>query len=194
MKVLGVNGSSRRDGNTAIMIERVFRSLEKNGIRCEMVQLAGEKINGCIACGACARNRNRKCAIDDDIVNPLIEKMARSDGMILGSPVYFSNITPELKALIDRSGRVAKANGYLFKRKVGAAVVAVRRAGAMPTFNDINFFFLVEQMIVPGSSYWNVGRGLDPGDVLEDDEGMRTMDDLGSNMAWILKKINENQN
>ncbi len=192
MKVLGINGSSRSDGNTALLIDMVFKELRKEGIECEMVQLANETVQGCKACGICMIKKNGKCAIDDDIVNPLIKKISSSDGIILGSPVYFSNITPELKALIDRSGRVAKANDYLFKKKIGAAVVAVRRTGAMPAFNAMNHFFLVEQMIVPGSSYWNMGIGMEPGDVKEDTEAIRTMEDLGKNMAWLIKKLNEN--
>ena len=116
--------------------------------------------------------------------------MAAANGIILGSPTYFSMMTSEMKALIDRSGFVGRANGDLFKRKVGAAVVAVRRAGGIPTFDAINHFFLISQMIVPGSSYWNVGIGLAKGDVEKDEEGLKTMDDLGKNMAWLLKKIN----
>lgn len=192
MKVLGINGSSRSEGNTALLIDMVFKELRKEGIECEMIQLANETVKGCKACGICMIKKNGKCAIDDDIVNHLIKEISSSDGIILGSPVYFSNITPELKALIDRSGRVAKANDYLFKKKVGAAVVAVRRTGAMPAFNAMNHFFLVEQMIVPGSSYWNMGIGMEPGDVKEDTEAIRTMEDLGKNMAWLIKKLNEN--
>jgi multimeric flavodoxin WrbA len=189
MKVLGINGSSRRDGNTALLMNEVLGELRSEGIQCEMIQLAGEIVKGCTACGACIRRKDGKCSINDDIVNSIIEKMASSDGIILGSPVYFSNMTPELKALIDRSGRVAKANDYLFRRKVGAAVVAVRRAGAMTTFNALNHFFLVEQMIVPGSSYWNIGIGMEPGEVNQDVEGMKTMRDLGKNITWLLKRL-----
>ncbi len=125
----------------------------------------------------------------NDNVNLYIEKMTEADGIILGSPTYFSMMTPEMKALIDRAGFVARGNNHLFKRKVGAAVVAVRRTGAMPTFDAINHFFLISQMIVPGSSYWNVGIGLNKGDVEKDEEAMQTMDDLGTNMAWLIKKI-----
>ncbi len=191
MKVLGINGSARKDGNTAIMMRKVFSVLEGEGIECEMVQLAGETIHGCRACGDCAKNMDEKCVIDDDIVNSLVKKMKEADGIILGSPVYFSNITPEMKALIDRSGRVVKANNYMLRKKVGAAIVAVRRAGALPAFNDMNYFFLVEQMIVPGSTYWNLCVGLDIGDVTSDEEGMATMVDLGENMAWLMKKLDQ---
>ena len=190
MKVVAFNGSARKDGNTALLIRRVFSILESEGIETELVQLAGEQIHGCMACGTCRKVKNKKCKIVNDNVNAYIKKMVEADGIILGSPTYFSMMSPELKALIDRSGYVARANDDLFKRKVGAAVVAVRRAGGIPTFDAINHFFLISQMIVPGSSYWNVGVGSGKGDVEKDEEGMKTMDDLGKNMAWLIKKLN----
>jgi multimeric flavodoxin WrbA len=189
MKVVGINGSARKDGNTAILIRRVFSVLESEGIETELIQLAGEQIHGCMACGTCRKVKNMECKIVNDNVNEYIKKMVEADGIILGSPTYFSMMSPEMKALIDRAGFVAMANGGLFKRKVGAAVVAVRRAGGVPTFDAINHFFLISQMIVPGSSYWNVGIGLNPGDVEKDAEGLKTMDDLGKNMAWLLKQL-----
>ena len=192
MKVVAINGSARKDGNTAILIRRVFSVLESEGIETELIQLAGEQIRGCTACGTCRKIQNKQCKIVSDNVNLYIEKMAEADGIILGSPTYFSMMSPEMKALIDRAGFVGRANGDLFKRKVGAAVVAVRRAGGIPTFDGINHFFLISQMIVPGSSYWNVGIGLNPGDVEKDEEGLKTMEDLGKNMAWLLKKLKTN--
>ena len=189
MKVIAFNGSSRKDGNTAILLKRVLQVLEAEGIETELIQLAGEPIRGCNACRTCYTTKNKRCIIEDDNVNAYIQKMHEADGIILGSPVYFSMMTPELKALIDRAGYVARANKDLFKRKVGAAVVAVRRAGAMSTFDAINHFFLISQMIVPGSSYWNIGIGLKKGDVEGDEEGMETMETLGRNMAWLLKKL-----
>lgn len=193
MKVVAFNGSARKDGNTAILINCVFEELEKEGIETEMVQLAGKKIRGCRACRMCVKNQDRQCAIKNDIVNECIEKMINADGIILGSPVYFSNVTTELKALIDRAGVVCKANGDILKHKIGAAVVAVRRAGAIHVFNSINHFFFIEQMIVPGSSYWNIGIGREKGEVEDDKEGIETMKVLGQNMAWLLKKINKNE-
>lgn len=189
MKVVAFNGSARKDGNTAILIRRVLSVLESEGIETEFIQLAGEQIHGCIACGTCQKIRNKQCKIVNDNVNLYIEKMAEADGIILGSPTYFSMMTSEMKALIDRAGFVGRTNGDLYKRKVGAAVVAVRRAGGIPTFDAINHFFLISQMIVPGSSYWNVGIGLNKGDVEKDEEGLKTMDDLGNNMAWLIKKL-----
>lgn len=189
MKVVAINGSARKDGNTAILIQRVLKVLESEGIQTELIQLAGQQIHGCTACGTCRKVQNKHCKIVNDNVNLYIEKMAAADAIILGSPTYFSMMTSEMKALIDRAGFVGRSNGDLFKRKVGAAVVAVRRAGGIPTFDAINHFFLISQMIVPGSSYWNVGIGLAKGDVEKDEEGMKTMEDLGRNMAWLLKKI-----
>ena len=189
LKVVAFNGSPRKNGNTAILLKRVLQVLDAKGIETELVQLGGKQIRGCNACRTCYKIKNRRCVIEDDDVNAHIQKMLEADGIILGSPTYFSMMTPELKALIDRAGYVARANHDMFKRKVGASVVAVRRAGGIPTFDAINHFFLISQMIIPGSSYWNVGIGRKKGDVEKDEEGMETMDDLGSNMAWLMKKL-----
>jgi multimeric flavodoxin WrbA len=190
MKVVAFNGSPRKEGNTAFLIKHVLTELEKEGIETEIVRIGGKSIHGCIACSKCFENRDRRCVIDKDIVNECIEKMLEADGIILASPTYFADLTPELKALIDRAGFVAKANDELFRRKVGAAVVAVRRAGSVHVFDSINHFFTISQMIIPGSSYWNIGIGLAEGDVEKDEEGIRTMKVLGQNMAWLLKKLN----
>jgi multimeric flavodoxin WrbA len=190
MKVVAFNGSARKDGNTALLVRRVFAELEKEGIETELVQLAGQPIHGCAACGQCFKNKNQRCVFDDDIVNACIEKMQAADGIILASPTYFADVTSEMKALIDRAGFVARANDDLFQRKVGAAVVAVRRAGAMHTFDTLNHFFLIGQMIIPGSSYWNIGIGRAKGEVEHDEEALRTMETLGQNLAWLLKKLN----
>ena len=189
MKVVAFNGSARKDGNTAILLKRVLKVLEAEGFETELLQLAGEQIRGCTACRTCFETKNQRCVIEGDNVNGYIQKMVEADGVILGSPTYFSMMSPEMKALIDRSGSVARATPDMLKHKVGAAVVAVRRAGGMPTFDAINHFFLINQMIIPGSSYWNIGIGNKKGDVEADEEGMKTMDDLGTNMAWLIKKI-----
>jgi multimeric flavodoxin WrbA len=188
MKVIAFNGSARRNGNTAILIRKVFSELQDVGIETEMIQLAGKTIRGCTACRKCFDNKNQRCAIDDDCVNECIEKMLEADGIILASPTYFADVTAEMKALIDRAGYVARANPDMLKRKVGAAVVATRRAGSIHTFDTLNHFFLISQMIVPGSSYWNLGIGRAIGDVEQDEEGIETMRTLGRNMAWLLKK------
>ncbi|MGB9132860.1 MAG: flavodoxin family protein [Methanosarcina sp.] len=190
MKVVAFNGSPRKDGNTATLIRHVLDELEREGTETETVHIGGKTIHGCTACGKCFENKDKKCVIDKDIVNDCIEKMLEADGIILASPTYFADLTPELKALIDRAGFVSKANGELFRRKVGAAVVAVRRAGSIHAFDSINHFFTISQMIIPGSSYWNMGIGLSEGEVEKDEEGIRTMEVLGQNMAWLLKKLN----
>jgi multimeric flavodoxin WrbA len=189
MKVVAINGSARKDGNTAILVRRVFRELEAEGVATELVQLAGTTLRGCTACYRCFERKDRRCAVTGDAANDLIARMLEADGIILASPTYFADVSAELKALIDRAGLVAKANADMFRRKVGAAVVAVRRGGEIHAFDTINHFFLISQMIVPGSIYWNMGFGLQIGDAEKDDEGLRTMETLGRNMAWLLKKI-----
>jgi multimeric flavodoxin WrbA len=189
MKVVAFNGSPRKNGNTATLINYVLDELNKEGIKTEHIQLAGEKIRGCIACYKCFDNVNRCCALKGDKLNSYIKKMLEAEGIILGSPTYFTDVSAEMKAFIDRAGLVAKANGDMSKRKIGAAVIAVRRGGATHVFDTINHFFLIEQMIIPGSIYWNFGIGLEKGDVAKDEEGVKTMRVLGQNMGWLLKKI-----
>jgi multimeric flavodoxin WrbA len=189
MKVIAFNGSPHQEGNTSILIHLVLGELKKEGIETEVFQLGGKNIRGCIACYKCIENRNRRCAVDNDILNACVERMAAADGILLGSPTYFTDVTAEMKALIDRSGMVAIANGGMFRRKVGAAVVAVRRAGSTHAFDTMNHLFTISQMIVPGSSYWNMGIGMTPGEVEKDEEGVRTMQVLGQNMAWLMKKL-----
>ena len=189
MKVVAFNGSARKKGNTALLLETVLAELKGEGIDTELISLAGRPLQGCIACYKCMENKDRRCAVDKDPLNEYLEKMLEADGILLGSPTYFSDVTAGMKALIERAGMTSRANGDLLKRKVGAGVVAVRRAGANHVFNSINFFFLIGQMIIPGSSYWNMGIGLNPGEVANDQEGMQTMKTLGKNMAWLLKKL-----
>jgi len=191
MKVVAFNGSARKDGNTAILVNTLFAELKREKIQTELVPLSGKKIRGCTACGKCFEKKDRQCVIANDIVNECIEKMLDADGIILASPTYFADVSTEMKALIDRAGFVAKANDDMFRRKVGAAVVAVRRGGAIHAFDTMNHFFFISQMVVPGSSYWNVGIGLEAGDVESDDEGLATMKTLGANMAWVMKKLNK---
>ena len=190
MKVVAFNGSAGKDGNTALLIGHVFEELEREGIETELVQLAGEDLIGCTNCGVCSKTRDGRCSIDTDCVNERIEKMLATDGIIIGSPVYFANCTATTQALIERAGYAPRKAGNALARKAGAAVVAVRRAGAMHAFDSINHFFQISEMIVVGSSYWNVGIGREAGDVERDAEGVETMRTLGGNMAWALKKLN----
>lgn len=189
MKVLAINGSARPNGNTAILIRTVFAELEKAGIETEMIQLAGSGLRGCAACYGCFKNKDKKCVITEDILNHCVAKMIEADGIILASPTYFSDVTAEMKALIDRAGLVSSANGGLYKRKVAASVVAVRRGGAIHAFDTMNHFLHYGQMILVGSSYWNMVYGREIGEVEKDAEGMANMKNLGENMAWLLKKI-----
>lgn len=189
MKVVAFNGSPRRGGNTEIMIKRMFSILEENNVETEMIRLGNKKVHGCTACGKCKEIQDGTCHIKNDHLNHCIQKMIEADGIIIGSPVYFADVTTEVKALIDVAGYVTRANGHLLKRKVGAGIIAVRRGGALHTFESMNNFFLINQMIVPGSSYWNFAFGRDPGEVLNDEEGMNTIDTLAENMAWLLKKL-----
>jgi multimeric flavodoxin WrbA len=188
MHVIGLNGSPRKEGNTCQAIKTVFAEIEKEGITTELLQLGSSNIRGCRACFKCFETKDNRCIQKDDL-NGFVEKMMQADGIIIGSPTYFANVSTEVKALIDRAGLVSRANGNLFSRKVGAAVVAARRAGAVNVYQNINLFFGIGNMIVPGSSYWNVGLGRNPGEILNDEEGMKTFRDLGTNMAWLIRKL-----
>ncbi|MBU0909179.1 MAG: flavodoxin family protein [Proteobacteria bacterium] len=190
MKVVAFNGSARKGGNTATLLKQVLEEIAREGIETELIELAGRAVPGCIACYKCFDRKNQQCAVDNDIINEAIAKMNEADGILLGSPTYFADVSASMKGLIERCGMVSRANGDMFKRKVGAGVVAVRRAGASHVFSSLNNFFTIGQMIIVGSSYWNIGIGRDPGEVLNDQEGIKTMQDLGRNMAWLIKKIN----
>jgi multimeric flavodoxin WrbA len=189
MKVVALNGSARKDGNTALLINVVFDELKKEGIETELIQMAGKPIQGCIACYKCFKNQNRRCSVEKDMLNEIIAAMEPAEGILLGSPTYFSDVSSGMRAFIERCGFVARANDYMFKGKVGAALTAVRRAGAVPAFSSMNLFLHYMQMFMPGASYWSIGVGRDPGDVLKDDEGIQTMKSLGQNMAFLLKKL-----
>jgi multimeric flavodoxin WrbA len=186
MKVVGFNGSPRKDGNTAILIKHVFEELEKGGIQTELVQLSAKQIRGCIACYKCIENKDRRCAVKDDAANEYIAKIQEADGVLLGSPVYFADLTPEMKAFIDRTGFVSRANGGLYKNKVGAALIAVRRTGAIHTMDSMNHFFLSAEMVIAGRA---ICLGREKGEVEKDEEGMKMVQRLGQRMGWLLKKL-----
>jgi multimeric flavodoxin WrbA len=187
MKVVAFNGSPRKNGNTVILLRYAIRELENEGIETELVQLGGKKIRGCTACMKCLENRDKQCAIDNDILNSCVEKMIAADGIILGSPVYFTDVTAEMKALIDRAGFVSMANGGLFRRKVGAVAIALRRAGAMHTADTLVHFLLASDMILTG--FPGIGLGSAIGEVEQDREGIERMMAIGKNMAWLLKAV-----
>jgi multimeric flavodoxin WrbA len=187
MKVVLFNGSPRKEGNTYHCLNAVMGELTSAGIECEYVWIGMEKMQGCTACYKCIENNDQRCVLTGDNMNEYIQKMMDAEGIIIGSPTYFSDLTTSTKALIERAGY---ATSRYLKNKVGAAVVAVRRAGANHVFSSINYFFLIKEMIVVGSTYWNMGIGRNPGDVLEDQEGIQTFKNLGRNMAYVLKKLN----
>jgi len=189
LKVVAFNGSSRPKGNTADLLGRVAAALEAEGVATETHSLARQRFRGCIGCMLCFENKNRRCAVESDELNDLLAKMVLADGILLGSPVYFADCSAIIKALVERCGMVARANDNFLRRKVGAAVSAVRRAGAIHTLDSLQHFFTISEMIIVGSSYWNLGVGREPHKVMEDEEGLATMDTLGKNMAWLLKKI-----
>jgi len=190
MKAVAINGSARKDGNTAVLLNLVLDELRAEQAETEMIQMAGEKISGCTACYQCLKNKDKKCVLKGDRVNEYIQKMHEADAILLGSPVYIADISSNMKGLLERATLVCRANANdMFRRKPGAAVVAVRRAGAIQALSVLNNFFLMNQMIVVGSTYWNVGIGRNAGDVRKDTEGVQTMKALGSNMAWLLKKL-----
>ena len=189
MKAIAINGSPRSGGNTEILLRKVLEPLEAAGWSTEYRQIGGKPVRGCLACTKCVERRNGRCIIEDGVVNDYLERMYAADAIILGSPTYFADVTTELKALIDRAGIVALANGGAFSGKIGAAVVAVRRGGATHVFDTINHMFFISSMIVPGSLYWNLGLGLHKGEVLNDDEAMRNINHLGQTIVWLGKAI-----
>jgi len=188
MKVIAINGSPRKNGNTELLLKEVTNTLEKHGIETEIIRIGGKKVHPCTACMKCKKEKDGQCHIKNELLNKILQKMIEADGILIGSPVYFSDVTAETKALLDVAGYALRAAGNPLKRKAGAAVIAVRRAGAIHSFDSINHFFLINEMIIPGSSYWNIGIGREKGDVLKDEEGIKTMQRLGENMAWLLMK------
>ena len=185
MYALAINGSPRKGGNTETLLKHALEPLETSGWESELVKIGGKKMRGCNACGKCWEKKDMRCVLENDSFNDVMAKMVKADALILGSPTYFTDVSSELKALLDRSGFVALANDRAFAGKIGAAVVAVRRAGAIHVFDTINHMFLMSQMIVPGSVYWNLGMGLEKGDVAADKEGLNNMRNLGQTIVWL---------
>lgn len=187
MKVLGINSSARKDGNTAILVNQVFAALNKAGIETELVQLAGQVIEPCKACWACSGKGN--CVHKKDNFCEILEKMKEADGILLGSPVYSANVSANMQAILERAAVVGDMNPGLFTHKVGAAVAAARRGGALQAIDTMNHFFLNHEMFVAGSTYWNMAYGRLPGEVEQDQEGMANMENLGQNIAYLLKVL-----
>lgn len=189
MYALAVNGSPRKNGNTELMLNEVLGELKNAGWDTEIVKVGGTDIRGCMACGKCFENKDNQCAVKKDKFNDIFAKLLKADAMILGSPTYFAAISADLKALIERAGYVAYANNHAFAGKIGAGVVAVRRGGAIHVYDSINHMFQMSRMIIPGSTYWNMGFGLGEGEVKDDNEGLANMRQLGNVIDWLGKAI-----
>lgn len=189
MKVVAFNGSPRAEGNTAILLKKVLKPIEDAGIETQLIQVGGRPIRGCTSCYKCMETKDKSCIMKNDIVNDCIAKMVEANAILMGSPSYFSDMTAELKALIDRAGFVSYANDRMFARKIGAAVAVHRRGGAVNVVDSINHMFLMSRMIVPGSTYWNFGVGMSEGDVQDDKEAAVNMQDLGETIVWLLQKL-----
>ena len=194
MKVVAFNGSPKKEGNTYHALKLVTEQLELQGIETEIVHVGNKGVKGCIACGQCAKNKDEKCVLTGDDVNIWIQKMKEADGILLGSPVHYASLGANMKSFLDRAFYVSGANGNLFRHKVGASVVAVRRSGGLPTFNELNNYLNYSEMMVPTSNYWNVIHGTTPGEVLQDEEGMQILRVLGRNMAYLLQLIDQGKN
>lgn len=192
MHVIAINGSPKAEGNTYHALKIVTDQLEKESISTEIIHIGNKNIHGCIACGSCYKNQNEKCIINDE-VNEIIQKLKNADGIVIGSPVYYASIAGTMKCFLDRAFYVASANGGLYRHKVGASVVAVRRSGEVATFDHLNHYFTITEMFVASSNYWNVIHGRMPGEALQDEEGIQAMRVLAKNMAFLIKSIAQNK-
>jgi multimeric flavodoxin WrbA len=188
MRIVCINGSPRQNGNTAIMLRRVAQALEAGGHETEEIFLDELDLAPCRACMICAQEKDGKCHGYNDAGNELIEKARAADAILLGSPVYFGSITSQMKTFLDRVGFVSRVNGGYLKRKIGAAVSPARRTGQLLTFAELNMWFLINGMVVPGSGYWNIGQAKGEGEINQDEEAMKTLDELADNLLWLLEK------
>jgi len=189
MKVVAFNGSPNKQGNTYHALKLVLAELEKEGIETEIIQVGGKAIRGCLGCGSCGRNKDEKCVQTGDEVNEWIQKIKLADGVLFGSPVHYSAVAADMKAFLDRAFFVQGGNGRMFRHKVGAALVAVRRSGGVATFDQLNNYLNCSEMLMPTSNYWNVIHGARPGEVLQDTEGVQVMSVLGKNMVWLMRLV-----
>ncbi len=187
MKVIGINGSPHGEGNTALALREMAREFDRAGIEMEIIHIGHKAIRGCLGCGACARTKDEKCIIADDIVNETIQLLKTADAIVLGSPVHFAGIGGTMKSLCDRVFYVAAQNGGLFDGKVGASVVAVRRSGGSAAWAGLNYYLTFAKMLVAGSSYWTIVHGALPGEAADDAEGLQTVRNAAKNIAWMLE-------
>ncbi len=189
MKTVAFNGSPNAKGNTFHALQMVAEELEKEGIATEIIHVGNKAVRGCLACGQCVKKKNEQCIQADDPVNEWIQLMKEADGILIGSPVHFSAIGGTMKSFLDRAFYVTGVNNAMLRHKVGASVVAVRRSGGLPTFNQLNNFLSYSEMLLPSANYWNVIHGTRPGEATQDEEGKQIMRMLGKNMAWLMKLV-----
>jgi multimeric flavodoxin WrbA len=188
MHAVAICGSPRKNGNTETLLRRCLDGLAAKGITGDLISLRDKTIKGCRACAICSRNRDKQCNTKDDDFHPIFAEMQKADILVVGSPVYFGSATPEMMALLDRAGYVSRANGHLFSRKLGGPIAVARRAGHNFTYAQLMFWFTINDLIVPGSTYWNVGLAGLPGKITEDEECLRTIDRFAENLAWLAEK------
>lgn len=187
MKVIGINGSVRKESNTTLLINEVFKELTRVNIQTEMIELSNIKIQPCKACFTCKGKEN--CIYRNDDFYELFEKIKLADGIVLGSPTYLANISASMQAFLERAAVVVDMNPGLLKYKVGVAVASARRSGSLQAIDAMNHFFLNHEMLIAGSTYWNMVYGQMHGEVLNDVEGMENIKNLGQNMAFLIKKL-----
>jgi len=187
---IAISGSPRRNGNTETLLNRALDRLKTQGIPGELISLSGKNIRGCTACGSCGESKDSTCpGLSGDDFGPIFQAMLQADIIIVGSPVYFGSATPELMALLDRAGYVAGANNKLFSRKIGGPIAVARRAGQNFTYAQLLFWYMINDMVVPGSTYWNVAQAREPGAVSQDAEGLATIDRFADNLAWLAQRL-----
>ncbi len=189
MKAIAICGSPRVGGNTEILLKRCLDRISRSGIETQFVPLAGKRIHTCVACGWCRQQADGTCRIKDDDFYPILDEMKSADIIVVGSPVYFGSATPEMMALLDRAGYVCRQGEDLFARKIGGPIVVARRAGHNFTFGQLLYWFMIMGMVVPGSSYWNIAFGRQPGEVTNDEEGLETVDNFADNLIWLAEKL-----
>ena len=191
MKAVCICGSPRKNGNTELLLSRCASRLEQGGVSAKIITLSGKTIKGCIACGLCRERQDGTCAIKNDDFHEVFEAMREADIIVVGSPVFFGSAAPEMMALLDRAGYVSRSNGNYFSRKIGGPITVARRAGQNFTYAQLLFWFTINDMIVAGSSYWNIAFGREAGEVENDEEGLKTVERFAENLVWLADKLVE---
>ncbi|MGL5978354.1 MAG: flavodoxin family protein [Erysipelotrichaceae bacterium] len=187
MNVVAINGSPKQNGNTAAALAIMQARFEQQGIEFETIHVGNQPLQGCTGCGGCAKMRNETCVHNQDLVNESIQKLKAADGIVLASPVYFSNMPGTMKCFLDRVFYVSTMNRNLFAHKVGASLCVLRRSGGVETFNALNHYLNYSQMLLPASNYWNVIHGARPDEIYQDLEGVQIIETLVDQMVYVLQ-------